>query len=130
MKLRTKIRGGLLLVFIISMSIGVYGALAVARITNYIAQMEELTHASNQASEMVMAHHIWISRITESFMFDSDFVGGLDPTTCIWGQWRYGGQMHATDDPIIMELIHSIDHPHARLHLDGAEALRLREEGR
>ncbi|MCL1878949.1 MAG: methyl-accepting chemotaxis protein, partial [Defluviitaleaceae bacterium] len=29
-----------------------------------------------------------------------------------------------------MELIHSIDHPHARLHLDGAEALRLREEGR
>ena len=129
-KMRTKIRGGLLLVFLISMSIGVYAASAVARITDYIARMEGLTHASNQASEMVMAHHIWISRITESFMFGTDFPGGLDPQTCIWGQWRYGGQIYAIDDPIIMELIRSIDHPHARLHLDGAEALRLREEGR
>ncbi|MCL1844765.1 MAG: methyl-accepting chemotaxis protein [Defluviitaleaceae bacterium] len=130
LKMRTKIRGGLLLVFIVSMTIGVYGAFAVARITNYIAQMEELTHASNQATDMVMAHHIWISRITEAFMFDTDFPGGLDPTVCVWGQWRYSDQIYAIDDPVIMELIHSIDHPHARLHLDGAEALRLREEGR
>ena len=130
LKIRTKIRGGLLLVFIISMSIGVYAVIAVARITDYIAQMEKLTHASNQASDMVMAHHIWISRITESFMFGTDFPGGLDPTLCIWGQWRYSDQIYTIDDPIITELIQSIDHPHARLHLDGAEALRLRAEGR
>ena len=130
LKMRTKIRGGLLLVFIISMSIGVYAAFAVARITDYIAQMEELTHASNQASYMVMAHHIWVSRITESFMFGIDFPGGLDPTLCVWGQWRYSDQIYTIDDPIIRELIYSIDHPHARLHLDGAEALRLRAEGR
>ena len=128
--MRTKIRGGLLLVFIVSMSLGVYATFAVARITDYIAQMEQLTHASNQASDMVMAHHIWISRITESFMFDTDFPGGLDPTLCIWGEWRYGDNIFALDDPTIRELIYSIDHPHARLHLDGAEALRLRAEGR
>ena len=130
LKMRTKIRGGLLLVFLISMLVGVYAAFAVARITDYIAQMERLTNASNQASAMVIAHHTWISRITESFMFDTDFPGGLDPTTCIWGQWRYSDEVYVIDDPIAMELIRSIDYPHARLHLDGAEALRLREEGR
>ena len=130
LKMRTKIRGGLLLVFLISVVVGIYAGTAVARITNYIAQMEALTHASNQATDMVMAHHIWISRITESFMFGTDFPGGLDPTICIWGQWRYSDEIYALDDPIIRELIFSIDHPHARLHLDGAEALRLRAEGR
>lgn len=130
LKMRTKIRGGLLLVFLISVIVGVYAGSAIARITEYITQMEELILASNQANEMVMAHHIWISRITESFMFDTDFPGGLDPARCVWGVWRYSEQMNVIDDPIIMELIHSIDHPHARMHLDGAEALRLREEGR
>jgi methyl-accepting chemotaxis protein len=130
LKFRKKIRGGLLLVFFISIVIGAYGFFAINRITDYIAQMEELTHANIQANNMVMAHHIWVSRITESFMFGTDFVGGLNPTTCIWGQWRYGESILFYDDPIINSLIHSIDHPHARLHLDGAEALRLREVGR
>ena len=130
LKMRTKIRGGLLLVFLISMLVGIYAAFAVARITDYIAQMEELTQASNQASAMVKAHHLWISNITESFMFGTSFTGGLDPRNCVWGQWRYSDQIYVIDDPAIMELIRSIDHPHARLHLDGAEALRLRADGR
>ena len=129
LKLRTKIRGGLLLVFVISMSIGIYAATAVARITNYIARMEDLTHATTQASDMVMAHHIWISRITEAFMFGTDFGGGLDPTLCIWGVWRYGGEIYAMDDPVIRDLIYYIDYPHARMHVEGGEALRLRAAG-
>jgi len=130
LRMRTKIIGGLLLVFLISVVVGFYAAVAVARITGYIAEMEELTHANNHANNMVMAHHIWISRITESFMFNTDFPGGLDPTTCIWGQWRYSDQIYVIDDPVIMDIILSIDHPHAQLHLQGAEALRLRAEGR
>ncbi|MCL2399682.1 MAG: methyl-accepting chemotaxis protein [Defluviitaleaceae bacterium] len=129
LKLSTKIRAGLLLVFLISVIIGVFGVLAINRITTGIAQMEELTHTNSQVNNMVTAHYIWISRITEAFMFDGDFDGGFDPTLCVWGNWRYGGEIYAYDDPIIRELIYSIDHPHARLHLDGAEALRLREAG-
>ena len=108
LKMRTKIRGGLLLVFLISMIVGIYAGFAVARITDYIGRMEVLTHATNQANDMVMAHHIWISRITESFMFDTEFPGGLDPTICIWGQWRYSDQIYVIDDPIITELIHAM----------------------
>ena len=128
--MRTKIRGGLILVFLVSLIVAFYAAIAVARITNYIEQMEILTRATNQANDMVMAHHIWISRITESFIFDTDFPGGLNPATCVWGQWRYSDQIYIIDDPTIMELIRSIDHPHAELHIQGAEALRLRAEGR
>ena len=127
LKLSTKIKGGLLFVFLLSIVIGAYGFYAINRITNYIAQMEELTVANNQAVDMVQAHHVWLYRITESFMFDLPFPGGLDPTTCIWGRWRYSDEIYAIDDPALMELILAVDHPHARLHLDGAEALRLRE---
>ena len=58
LKILTKIRGGLLLVFLISMTIGVYAIFAVARINDYIAQMKTLTHASTHASDIVMAHHV------------------------------------------------------------------------
>jgi len=129
MKLRTKITGGLFAVFLLSVIVGAYGFYSINRITNYITQMEELTVANNQAVDMVQAHHVWLYRITESFLFDTPFPGGLDPTTCIWGRWRYSDIIYEIDDPVLMDLIFAVDHPHARLHLDGAEALRLREEG-
>ncbi|MCL2203585.1 MAG: methyl-accepting chemotaxis protein [Defluviitaleaceae bacterium] len=131
LKIRTKIIGGLLLVFLLSVVVGVYGFYSINRMNNYIAQMEELTGANNQAVDMVQAHHVWLYRITESFLFNTPFPGGLDPTTCIWGRWRYSpdGYIYAIDDPELMRLIRAVDHPHARLHLDGAEALRLREAG-
>jgi len=130
MKIRTKITGGLLAVFLLSVIVGGYGLYSINRITNYIAIMEELTEANNHAVNMVQAHHVWLYRITEAFLFDTPFPGGLDPTTCIWGRWRYSDEIFAIDDPLLMQLIYAVDHPHARLHLDGAEALRLREEGR
>jgi len=130
LKMRTKIVLGLLSVFIVSLGVVFYAAVSVARITGYIGEMERLTLAANQANDMVMAHHIWISNITESFMFGTEFPGGLDPTICIWGEWRYSDRAFEIDDPIILELILSIDHPHAQLHLQGGEALRLRAEGR
>jgi methyl-accepting chemotaxis protein len=78
---------------------------------------------------MVQAHHVWLYRITESFLFDIPFPGGLDPRVCIWGRWRYSDAIYEIDDPVLRQLIYAVDHPHARLHLDGAEALRLREAG-
>jgi len=129
LKMRTKITGGLFAVFLLSIAIGLYGFTAISRITDYISRMEELTVANNHATNMVQAHHVWLYRITESFLFNTPFPGGLDPTTCIWGNWRYSDAIFEIDDPILMQLIHEVDHPHARLHLDGAEALRLREAG-
>jgi len=120
-----------LFVFLLSVIIGGYALFSSNRISNYIAQMEELTVANNHAVAMVQAHHVWLYRITESFLFGIPFPGGLDPTTCIWGRWRYSpdGYIYQFDDAELMRLIRAVDHPHARLHLDGAEALRLREAG-
>jgi len=131
MKMSTKIRGGLLVVFLISVVIGAYGFFAINRITNYIAEMEALTVANNQSVAMVQAHHVWLYRITEAFLFDMEFTMGLNPRTCIWGNWRYSPNqyIYAFDDAELIRLIYAVDHPHARLHLDGAEALRLRAEG-
>lgn len=58
---------------------------------------------------MVQAHHVWLYRITESFMFGTEFTDRLDPTTCIWGRWRYSDAIHDIDDPVIMELIRGVD---------------------
>ncbi|MCL2217161.1 MAG: methyl-accepting chemotaxis protein [Defluviitaleaceae bacterium] len=129
LKLRTKIRGGLLFVFLLSVVIGLYVFIAMAQLTSHITRLDELTDANSHAVNMVQAHHVWLYRITESFLFDQPFPGGLDPTTCIWGSWRYSDRIYEIYDPILMNLILAVDHPHARLHLDGAEALRLREAG-
>ena len=56
MKMRTKITVGLLAVFLISLVVAFYSASAVARITGYIAEMEELTHANNRQADALITY--------------------------------------------------------------------------
>jgi len=128
LKVRTRVQLGLFCVFVTAMIVVIYAIFSLLRVTSYISRIETLTNVNNQVNYMVQAHYRWISRITESFMFDTSFEAG-HPATCIWGNWRYSDQIYDIDDSEIMRLIHAVDHPHARLHLEGAEALRLRDEG-
>jgi len=129
LKMRTKIVLGLVLIFMMPIVLGIYGFSAITSITNYQQRQDRLVDASNQADDMLAAHHMWLYRITAAFLFDTDVTLGFDPTVCIWGRWRYSGEVYDAGDPQIWQLIYAVDYPHRRLHLDGQEALRLRDAG-
>jgi len=129
MKLRTRIVGGLLCIFMLTVVIGAGSFHIINRITNIKIDAFQLTELSDTANALVEAHHVWRYNLAWAFLYDRPFVGGLDPHTCIYGRWLEGPMPHMIDDPRVFALIDAVFQPHYDLHVQGGVALRLRAEG-
>jgi len=130
LKLRTRIVGGLLCVFMLAVAIGAGSWHSVMRMRELKEHVNMLTALSDHANRMVEAHHIWRYNLSWAFMYDRHFPGGLCPHTCIFGNWLAGDQPHWVDDEQVFALIDAVFQPHYDLHVQGGVALALREEGR
>jgi len=130
LKLRTRIVGGLLLVFMLAVIIGAGSFHTVTRITGLQEEIYLLTELAYEANSLVEAHHVWRYNLAYAFLYDQPFTGGLDPHTCIYGRWLAGPMPHMIDDARVFALIEAIYQPHYNLHVQGGVALGLREEGR
>jgi len=129
LKLRTRIVGGLLCIFVLAAVIGLGSFHTITRLSNIKIDAFQLTDLSDTANALVEAHHIWRYNLAWAFLYDRPFGGGLDPHTCIYGRWLEGPMPHMIDDPRVFALIDAIFQPHYDLHVQGAAALRLREQG-
>ena len=129
LKLRTRIIGGLLLVFMLAVALGVFSIYTTAYVSSEQEYIYLLTELADTANNLVEAHHVWRYNLAWAFLYDRPFTGGLDPHTCIYGRWLEGPMPHMIDDPQILALIEAIFQPHYDLHVQGGVALRLRNEG-
>ena len=129
MSLRFKITGGLLCVFLLAIFMGGYGLFAVMRLNNLKDDLNSLMHLSVDARSHVNAHHVWRYGILYAFTHNEEFTGGLDPDTCVFGAWYHASFPRQVDDARVEELLRLIYPPHSTMHLQGAEALRLRNLG-
>jgi len=130
LNLRTKIAGGLLCVFLLAVVLGVFGFHTITRINHIQEEVQMLTELSDMANRMVEAHHVWRYNLSWAFLYDRPFTGGLNPHTCIFGNWLDGDMPHWVDDAQVFALIDAIYDPHYVLHVQGGVALGLRAEGR
>ena len=129
MKLRNRITGGLLCVFLLAIFLGGYGLFAVQRLNNMKDELSFLMNLSYDAQGHVIAHHVWRYNILYSFKYGEDFGGGLDPDGCVFGLWYHASMPRQVEDARVDELLELIFQPHRTMHLQGAEAVRLRAEG-
>ena len=130
LKLRTKIVGGLLCVFMLAVAIGAGSWHSIRRMREIKENVNMMTELSDFANRMVEAHHIWRYNLAWAFFYDRPFTGGLNPHTCIFGNWLVGEMPTWVDDAEVSRLIDAIYQPHYDLHVQGGVALQLREEGR
>jgi len=130
LKLRTRIIGGLLGVFMLTVVLGATSFHTIRQAAVMKTEIYRMTELSDTADRLVEAHHIWRYNLAWSFLYDRPFVGGLDPHTCIYGNWLAGDMPTWVDDAQVFALIDDIFQPHYDLHVQGGVALRLREEGR
>ena len=130
LKLKTKIAGGLLCIFMLTVIIGGGSWHSITRVRGIQEHINMLTELSDHANRMVEAHHVWRYNLAWAFMYDRHFPGGLNPHTCIFGNWLSGEMPHWIDDAEVFARIHAIYQPHYDLHVQGGVALALREEGR
>ena len=129
MKLRHRITGGLLCVFLLAVFLGGYSYFAIHRLNHLKGELSFLMHLSYEAQSHVTAHHVWRYNILYAFKFDEEFTGGLDPDRCVFGLWYHASSPRLVDDERVHGLLADIYQPHSDMHLQGAEALRLREQG-
>ena len=129
LKLRTRIVGGLLSIFMLAVVLGVSSFHTISRAAVMKTEIYRMTELSDTADRLVEAHHIWRYNLAWSFLYGRPFVGGLDPHTCIYGNWLAGDMPTWVDDAQVFALIDDIFQPHYDLHVQGGVALRLREEG-
>ena len=129
LKLRTRIVGGLLCIFMLTVVIGAGSFHTITRVTNIKIDAFQLTEISDTVNGLVEAHHVWRYNLAWAFLYDRPFVGGLDPHTCVYGRWLEGPMPRMIDDPQVFALIDAIFQPHYDLHVQGGIALRHREDG-
>ena len=130
MKIKTKIIGGLLCVFLLAVVLGAFGLYTITQFDSMQQEALLLTELNDTAINLVTAHHVWVYRLAYAFLFNEPFPGGLDPHTCIYGNWLAGDKPHMIDDAQLMRLIDDVFIPHYDLHVQGGVALAYREEGR
>ena len=130
MKMRTKIIGGLLCVFLLAAVLGIFGFATITQFDNMQQEALLLTELNDTVIGLVTAHHVWVYRLAYAFLYDQPFPGGLNPHTCIYGNWLAGDMPHMIDDAQLRALIDAVYQPHYDLHVQGGVALSLREEGR
>ena len=130
LKLRTKIAGSLLCIFLLAVVLGVFGFHTITRVNYIQEEVQMLTELSDMANRMVEAHHVWRYNLSWAFLYDRPFTGGLNPHTCIFGNWLLGDMPHWVDDAQVFILIDAIYQPHYDLHVQGGIADALRREGR
>jgi len=129
MKLKNKITGGMLCIFMLAVFLGGYSLFAVLRLSAMNAELDRLTEVSNEVRGHVAAHHAWRYNILYAFAYDGAFGGGLDPDTCVYGRWYHSTYARQIEDARVSELLTAIDQPHRDLHVQGGIALQLREDG-
>ena len=129
MKLRNRITGGLLCVFLLAIFLGGYSLFAVQRLNNMKYELSFLMGLSYDAQSHVIAHHVWRYNILYSFKYGEEFGGGLDPARCVFGIWYHASMPRQVEDARVNELLELIFQPHATMHREGATAISLREQG-
>ena len=130
LKLRSRIVGALLFIFVLAATLGLYGYYITRSVNRMQYDIYMLTELSDTTNELVEAHHIWRYNLAWAFLYERPFTGGLNPHTCIYGRWLEGPMPHMVDDAQVRALIAAIYQPHYDLHVQGGVALALRNEGR
>ena len=130
MKLRNKITGGLLCVFLLAVLVGGHGLLAVVRFNEMKDGLVGLMDLERGAHESVLAHHEWRFGLLRAFTYGTDFEGGLDPGGCAFGLWYASGSHRELGDARVERILEQVHGPHGRMHVLGGEAVALRDAGR
>ena len=130
LKLRTRIVGGLLLIFMLAVALGLFSIYTITTVNDIQQDIYLMTELSDTANALVEAHHVWRYNLAWAFLYDRPFGGGLNPHTCIYGNWLAGPMPHMVNDAQVFALIDAIYQPHYDLHVQGGVALALRAEGR
>ena len=105
------------LLFSVTMTVNI---LRVERTQEDSAQASELLDRSQKAEA---AHYKWSNNLSNALYAGMEFIGSMDPASCVLGQWLYGEA--GTEDERILQLRQQIEPLHKELHESASYVLNL-----
>ncbi|WP_163339428.1 methyl-accepting chemotaxis protein [Desulfopila sp. IMCC35008] len=88
------------------------------RLHHTAIKIQETYVPFNRALDGILAdrwidHLVWIKKLSQSIMTETEFTGGLDPKACAFGKWYHS---YKPMNQKFAALLKGWEEPHARLH--------------
>ena len=128
-KMRTKIVGGLMLIFVLSMVLAFYNFTTIQRIYNLTHELEEFTVINDDVQRIVREHVDWRYEITASFLYGSEFTLGLDPHICSFAEWKEYVLPELNVSDTLRSIVGNIEVLHDSTYYSAERALNMRALG-
>ena len=116
LKLRTRIVGGLLCIFLLAIALGSFSFVSIRRTQDMSWELDVLVALDNSIKEVLEDLHIWRYELVSAIVFQTEFTNSLDVTHSAYGVWRASPNSTWIQDDVISRLIRQLDAANENMH--------------
>ena len=130
MKLKTRIVGGLLCVFLISLLLGGLTIVVISQMQQHSRELDVLTALDHSVNEVLIDVLEWRYELVSAIIFEETFTNSLHVDHSAYGLWR--NSPNATwieGDGVISGLIESLDEANRLMHEATLRLIRNQQSG-
>ena len=128
MRLRTRIVGGLLCIFLLATILGGFSYYTIQRVQDMSWELDVLVALDASANEVLEDIHIWRYDLTYAIVFQTEFTNSIYAETSAYGVWRNSPNATWIQDDRIDELIRRLDISNDRMHAATRDLMHLLEQ--
>jgi len=129
LKLRARIVGGLLCIFLLAAAIGAVGLVTINRVQLMSGELDVLLALDASVTEVVEDIHIWRYELVSAIVFEEPFSNSLDASHSAYGVWRASPNAAWIQDNEIDRLIGLLDISNEQMHTSTLELIAAQQEG-
>jgi len=125
LKLKTRIIGGLLCIFLLAIALGGYSWFTIQRVQDMSWELDVLVALDASVNEVLEDIHIWRYDLVSAIVFQEEFTNSLDVQYSAYGVWRNSPNSTWIQDDQIDYLISRLDVSNEEMHAATRELVYL-----
>jgi len=128
LKLKARVIGGLLCIFLLAAGLGGVGLVAIQRVQSMSWELDVLLALDASVTEVVEDIHIWRYELVSAIVFEEPFTNSLDAEHSAYGVWRTSPNATWIYDTEIDRLISMLDVSNEQMHTATLQLIAAQQE--
>ncbi|MCL1996379.1 MAG: methyl-accepting chemotaxis protein [Defluviitaleaceae bacterium] len=129
-KLKTRVIGGLLCVFMIAVVLGILTTVVINQIQAQSRELDILMALDQSINEVTEDVLVWRYELVSAIIFEEMFTNSLYAGNSAYGFWRNSpNSTWIQDDPVINNLISELDELNEQMHTAALRLIRNQQSG-
>ncbi len=113
------------LIFVVVIVSGIVTISGMTRVKRSSRSTEQATKINSLVLTAEKAHYGWVEGLCSAIALGTEFTGSTDYRTCVLGNWLYGSELSAVEDPEILRLTEEMKPIHQAIHESAQTILEL-----